>query len=113
MVHAVDIIDGRETAARLAVRGKDCCKQSDPEQFGCPSALRLLDVYGESETPPTQHRRLHLLRSSKTGETSGVCLRSQAKLITQSAKRMKVNVNSFLISALSLTASLDICCANW
>ena len=48
--------------------GKDCCKQSDPEQFGCPSVLRLLDVYGESETPSTQHRRLRLLRSSKTGE---------------------------------------------
>ena len=113
--------------------GKECCKQSDPEQFGCPSVLRLLDVYGESETTSTQHRRLCLLRSSKTGETSGVCLRSQAKLITQSvalryqfakqmlseapsiesAKRMKVNVSSFLISALSLTASLDICCANW
>ena len=48
--------------------GKECCKQSDPEQFGCPSVLRLLDVYGESETPSTQHRRLRLLRSSKTGE---------------------------------------------
>ena len=33
--------------------GKDCCKQSDPEQFGCPSVRRLLDVYGELETPST------------------------------------------------------------
>ena len=85
--------------------------------FGCLSVWRLPDVYGELETPSTQHRRLRLLRSSKTGETSGVCLRSQAKLITQSvalryqfakqmlseapsiesAKRMKVNVSSFLI----------------
>lgn len=48
--------------------GEECCKQSDPEQFGCPSILRLLDVYGESETQSTQHRRLRLLRSSKTGE---------------------------------------------
>ena len=48
--------------------GEDCCKLSDPELSGCPSVLRLLDVYGESETPSTQHRRLRLLRSSKTGE---------------------------------------------
>ena len=82
--------------------GKECCKQSDPEQSGCPSVRRLLDVYGESETPSTQHRRLRLLRSSKAGETSGVCLRSQAKLITQSRalryqirlRSMKVNVSS-------------------
>ena len=33
--------------------GKECGKQSDPEQFGCPSVLRLLNVYGESETPST------------------------------------------------------------
>lgn len=33
--------------------GEECCKQSDPEQFGCPSILRLLDVYGESETQST------------------------------------------------------------
>ena len=36
--------------------------------FGCPSVWRLPDVYGESETSSTQHRRLRLLRSSKTGE---------------------------------------------
>ena len=82
--------------------GKVCCKQSDPEQSGCPSVWWLLDVYVEPETPSTQHRRLRLLRSSKTGETSGVCLRSQAKLITQSKalryqirlRSMKVNVSS-------------------
>ena len=50
--------------------GKEYCKQSDPEQFGCPSVRRLLDAYGESETPSTQHRRLRLLRSSKTGDNS-------------------------------------------
>ena len=33
--------------------GEECCKQSDPEQLGCPSVLRLLDVCGESETPST------------------------------------------------------------
>ena len=27
-------------------------------------------MYWESETPSTQHRRLHLLRSSKTGDNS-------------------------------------------
>ena len=140
-------MDGRPRPGFLS--GKECCKQSDPEQSGCPSILRLLDVYGESETTSTQHRRLCLIRSSKTGETSGVCLRSQAKLITQSRAlryqirlrsiparassslshenslesgtesgkadevSMKVNVSSFLISALSLAASFDICCANW
>ena len=53
--------------------GEECCKQSDPEQFGYPSVLRLLDVYWESETPSTQHRRLRLLRSSKTGDNSERC----------------------------------------
>ena len=33
--------------------GEECCKQSDPEQLGCPSVLRLLDVCGESETQST------------------------------------------------------------
>ena len=33
--------------------GEECCKQSDPEQFGCPPVRRLLDVYGESEAPST------------------------------------------------------------
>lgn len=32
---------------------KDCYKRSDPEQSGCPSVRRLLDVCGESETPST------------------------------------------------------------
>ena len=36
--------------------------------FGCPSVWWLLDVYWEPETQSTQHRRLRLLRSSKTGE---------------------------------------------
>lgn len=35
---------------------------------GCPSVRRSLDVYEEPEAPSTQHRRLYLLRSSKTGE---------------------------------------------
>lgn len=38
-------------------RDQACRKQSDPEQFGYPSVLRLLDVYGEdvweSETQST------------------------------------------------------------
>ena len=31
--------------------GKECCKQSNTEQLGCPSVRRLLDVHEESETP--------------------------------------------------------------
>ena len=33
--------------------GEECCKQSDPEQFGCPSVRRSLDVHGKSGTPST------------------------------------------------------------
>ena len=90
---AISSMDGRPRPGLPS--GEDCCKQSDPEQSGCPSVRRLLDVYGESETPSTQHRRLRLLRSSKAGETSGVCLRSQAKLITQSrALRYQIRLRS-------------------
>lgn len=42
--------------------GKDCCKQSDPEQFGCPSVMRLLNVYGEPETKSTSGTREHSSR---------------------------------------------------
>lgn len=38
--------------ARLAVR-EGLQRQSDHEQFGCPSVRRLLDVYWESETTST------------------------------------------------------------
>lgn len=38
--------------ARLSVR-EGLQRQSDHEQFGCPSVRRLLDVYWESETTST------------------------------------------------------------
>ena len=98
---------------------EECCKQSDPEQFGCPSVLRLLDVCGESETPSTlcTPTPSSFVSHCGLGKNLGFRLRSQTKLITQSvalryqfakqmlseapsvesAKRMKVNVSSFLI----------------
>ena len=47
--------------------GKEYCKQSDPEQFGCPSVMRLLDVYGESETPSTSGEGEHKFTESSSG----------------------------------------------
>ena len=68
---------------------------STHEKTGRISAAGKLGIIDRRETPSTQHRRLRLLRSSKTGETSGVCLRSQAKLITQSkALRYQIRLRS-------------------
>ena len=57
--------------ARLAVR-EGLQRQSDHEQFGCPSVRRLLDVYGESETPSTsgegEHKFTESLPEVKTVE---------------------------------------------
>ena len=53
-------MDGRLRPGLLS--GKECYKQSDPEQFGCPSVLRLLDVYRESKTPSMSGTREHSSR---------------------------------------------------
>ena len=68
---------------------------STHEKTGRISAAGKSGIIDRRETPSTQHRRLRLLRSSKTCETSGVCLRSQAKLITQSkALRYQIRLRS-------------------
>ena len=102
--------------------GKDCCKQSDPEQFGCPSVRRLLDVYGELETPSTlctptpssfvspcglvitQSKALRYqirLRSIPARTSSSLSGENSLESGTESGKAgevsMKVNVSSFLI----------------
>ena len=46
---AISSMDGRPRPGLPS--GKECCKQSDPEQSGCPSVRRLLDMYVEPETP--------------------------------------------------------------
>ena len=82
-------------------RGQACRREriatSNPTQnnSSCPSVRRSLDVHGESETPSTQHRRPCLLRSSKTGENSGLRLRTHTALITQSrALRYQIRLRS-------------------
>ena len=51
--------------------GKECGKQSDPEQFGCPSDIMAAKVYGESETPYTSGTREHSSRYHLAALASG------------------------------------------
>ena len=66
----LSVINGRENRGQACRQGRNAASSPTLNNSSCPSVWSLLDVYGEPETPSTQHRRLRLLRSSKTGDNS-------------------------------------------
>ena len=54
--------------------GKNCYKQSDPEQFGCPSDIMTVKVHVESKNPST----LYTPTSSSFGSPCGLSTREHS-----------------------------------
>lgn len=54
----LSVINGRENRGQACRQGRNAASSPTLNNSSCPSDIMIVKVYGESETPSAQHRRL-------------------------------------------------------